>query len=76
MSESRVVESSISDRRAHLSRAGKAVPPEKRAFSRDRDLAVRAGRKGSDARRENMMRKAAEEARALFGDRAFLLLKI
>jgi len=38
------------DRRREISRqGGLSVPGEKRAFSRDRDLAIAAGRKGGEA---------------------------
>lgn len=37
---------SLEKRREIASRGGKAIPPEKRSFSRDRDLAAAAGRKG------------------------------
>ena len=35
-------------RRAIASRGGQSVPPEKRPFARDHDLAVSAGRKGGE----------------------------
>jgi uncharacterized protein len=45
--------------RAIASKGGQRVPNEKRSFSRDRELASAAGRKGGQARG----RRAAEAAR-------------
>lgn len=42
---------SLEQRRAIASMGGKAVGPEKRSFSRDRELAITAGRKGGAASR-------------------------
>lgn len=40
-------------RREIASKGGKSVKPENRAYSRDKDLASRAGRKGGLALRED-----------------------
>lgn len=47
--------------RAIASKGGSSVPTEKRSFSRDRELAVRAGRKGGQARVKAAAQKAANE---------------
>lgn len=47
--------------RAIASKGGSSVPTEKRSFSRDRELAVRAGRKGGQARVRAAAAKAARE---------------
>jgi general stress protein YciG len=47
--------------RAIASKGGSSVPTEKRSFSRDRELAVRAGRKGGQARVRAAAQKAATE---------------
>jgi general stress protein YciG len=39
------------ERRLIASRGGRAVPDEKRSFSKNRELAVEAGRKGGNASR-------------------------
>jgi general stress protein YciG len=45
------------------SRGGKAVPKQKRTFSRDRDLAAEAGRRGGKAFRAGKKRKLLLRAR-------------
>jgi general stress protein YciG len=45
--------------RAIASKGGSSVPTDKRSFSRDRELAVRAGRKGGQARVKAAALKAA-----------------
>lgn len=47
--------------RAIASKGGSSVPTEKRSFSRDRELAIRAGRKGGQARVRAAAQKAAQE---------------
>jgi hypothetical protein len=45
-------------RREVAQKGGSSVPPDKRSFSRDRDLAATAGRAGGEAKRD----PAASEA--------------
>jgi uncharacterized protein len=47
--------------RAIASKGGSSVPTDKRSFSRDRELAVRAGRKGGQARVRAAAQKAARD---------------